>query len=181
VVADEVRNLSARTSAFSQQINSLILGMQVSVRKTEEAIAHMASQDMSFAVESKQQVESIIGSMALKNSKREGAIGKLSESAQHVQGLAGRALTALQFQDMVSQLSGHILQRIEALDMVARHLGELSGAIKSDAESDDAAAAVTALKEETAKVAGSLVTMELQTTHNPVGQRAMTEGEVELF
>lgn len=181
VVADEVRNLSARTSAFSLQINNLILGMQVSVHKTEAAIAQMASQDMGFAVESKRQVEAIIATLDEKGRRREGAIGKLGESAQQVETLVGRAITALQFQDMVSQLSGHILRRIEALDKVMQHLGELSGAIQADAESDNAAAAVFALKEETAKVTGSMVTMELQTIHNPVGQRAMTEGEVELF
>ena len=181
VVADEVRDLSARTSSFSQEINTLTLGMQVSVRKTEEAISRMASQDMNFALESKLQVESIIKTLDLENGKRIEAIARLGDSAHQVEGLVARAITALQFQDMVSQLSGHVMRRIDALDLVVRHLGELSGAITTDAETDDAAAAVAALKEETAKVASSLAAMELQTTHNPVGQQAMTQGEVELF
>ena len=181
VVADEVRDLSARTSSFSQQINTLTLGMQVSVRKTEEAIARMASQDMNFALESKLQVESIIKTLDLENTKRVDAIAKLGDSAHRVDALVGRAITALQFQDMVSQLSGHVLRRIEALDTVVRHLGDLSQAIKVDAETDDVVAAVASLRDETAKVASSLAAMELQTTHNPVGQHAMTEGDVELF
>ena len=63
VVADEVRDLSARTSQFSQQISSLMQSMQVSVKQTEAAIQRMAGQDMTFALESKVRVEEIIGAM----------------------------------------------------------------------------------------------------------------------
>jgi len=63
VVADEVRDLSARTTQFSQQINILMQGMQSSVKQTETAIQSMASQDMTFALESKQKVEGIIHTM----------------------------------------------------------------------------------------------------------------------
>ena len=181
VVADEVRDLSARTSQFSQQISSLTLGMQVSVQKTEAAIARMGSQDMNFALDSKLQVENIIGTLDRENNKRIHAIGKLGDSAHEVETLVGRAITALQFQDMVSQLSGHVLRRIEALDDVVRHLGDLSGALASDAQIDDAPAAIEALRGETSRVASSLAAMAVQTTHNPVGQSAMTEGGVELF
>ena len=141
----------------------------------------MASQDMNFALDSKLQVETIIKALDAENTKRVAAVAELGDSARQVESLVGRAITGLQFQDMVSQLSGHVLCRIEALDQVVRHLGDLSGVIKGDAESDDVAAAVAALKEETAKVASSLAAMELQTVHNPVGQRAMTDGDVELF
>ena len=80
VVADEVRDLSDRTSQFSQQINALMLGMQVSVRKTEVAIQDMASQDMSFALDSKQSIEGIIHDMGQQNLARAKAIDGLGAS-----------------------------------------------------------------------------------------------------
>ena len=181
VVADEVRDLSARTTQFNQQINGLMLGMQASVRLSEEAIGRLASQDMSFALDSKHQVERVVHTMHQRNRLRLETLENLGSSAEAMATQVGRAITALQFQDMVSQLMAHVLRRVGALDEVVRHLGELSRALQIDAEGDDAAAAVAALHSETAKLAGSLAAMELQTTHNPVGQEAMSHGEVELF
>ena len=181
VVADEVRDLSARTSQFSQQINALMLGMQVSVRKTEVAIQDMASQDMSFALDSKQSIEGIIHDMGQQNLARAKAIDGLGASAAVVESQVGRAITALQFHDMVSQLIGHVLLRVEALNGVVGHLGELSQKLRVDSDRDDAAAAIEELRNETRKVVEGLAAMALQTTHNPVGQQALTQGDVELF
>ena len=181
VVADEVRDLSARTTQFSQQINGLMQGMQVSVRQTEDAIARMASQDMTFALESKQRVEGIIQTMESQNQSRIEAVGRLGSAAQEMEGRVNEAITALQFQDMVSQLIGHVRRRVDALDAVIRHLGELGDALQADAVSDDARGAVDAMRRETAKIASSLQSLALETINNPVGQRAMTQGDIELF
>ncbi len=181
VVADEVRDLSARTTQFSQQINSLMQGMQTSVGQTEEAIQRMASQDMTFALESKQRVEGIIHTMESQNRSRVEAIGQLGTAAQEMEGRVNVAITALQFQDMVSQLIGHVHRRVTALDEVVRHLGELGEALQADAASSDARAAIDSLKQETTKIASSLRSLATDTTKNPVGQRAMTQGDIELF
>jgi len=181
VVADEVRDLSARTSQFSQQINALMTGMQVSVRLTEEAIQRMASQDMSFALDSKQHIEGILQDMGRQSRVRAKAIEGLGASAAVVEGQVGRAITALQFQDMVSQLIDHVLLRVEALNSVVSHLGEMSKTLRADADGGDAAAAIEELRNETRKVVEGLAAMNIQTTHNPVDQGALTQGGVELF
>ncbi|MFA6314068.1 MAG: methyl-accepting chemotaxis protein [Sterolibacterium sp.] len=181
VVADEVRDLSARTTKFSQEINATIASMHNSVRQSETTIQKMASQDMTFALESKQQITDIINDMGRQNEARAQAIGSLGASAAIVESQVGRAITALQFQDMVSQLMNHVLKRVEALDGVVGDLGELSRKLRVDSDRDDAADAIESLREETRKVADSLEKMNSQTTHNPVGQKAMAEGEIELF
>ena len=181
VVADEVRDLSARTTKFSQQINATISSMHNSVQQSEATIQRMASQDMTFALESKRQITDIINDMGQQNELRAGAINSLGASAAVVEGQVGRAITALQFQDMVSQLIGHVLKRVEALDSVVGHLGELSKKLRIDSDHDDAADAIEALRGETKKVSDSLAKMTSQTVHNPVGQKVMTDGDVELF
>jgi len=181
VVADEVRDLSARTTQFSQQINSLMQGMQVSVKQTESAIQGMASQDMTFALESKLQVEKIIHTLEEQDNHRVAALGDLANSASVVESLVGKAITAMQFQDMVSQLLGHILRRVDALSEVFDQFSSLGGALDREAATVDARAAIASLREEQNRIATALKGIEAQTTHNPVAQKAMTEGDIELF
>ncbi len=181
VVADEVRDLSARTTQFSQQINTLMQSMQVSVKQTETAIQSMASQDMTFALESKQQVEGIIHAMEQQNNVRADAIGALGGSAMAVESLVGKAVTALQFQDLVSQLLGHVGRRIDAMDGVMRELNTLGATLEQEARSRDARGAIVSLREEQGRIITALKNIETQTINNPVDQKAMTEGDIELF
>ena len=181
VVADEVRDLSARTTQFSQQINALMQGMQVSVKETEVAIQGMASQDMTFALESKQQVETIIHTLEEQDAHRVEALGSLANSAAAVDQLVGKAITALQFQDMVSQLLAHILRRVDALGAVLALLNTLSSALDREAAAVDAKAAIASLRDEQGKIVAALQCVEAQTTNNPVAQKAMTDGDIELF
>lgn len=181
VVADEVRDLSARTTQFSQQINGLMQSMQTSVKQTEQAIQRMASQDMTFALESKSRVGEIIQTMQMQNRVRSDAVGKLAGSAQSIEQQVNRAVTALQFQDMVSQLMDHVGKRVDALDNVIRHLGELAVALQRDAQSSDSHSALEQLSQGTRQVTDSLANLNLETRHNPVGQKAMDTGDIELF
>ncbi|MDP1527258.1 MAG: methyl-accepting chemotaxis protein [Rhodocyclaceae bacterium] len=181
VVADEVRDLSARTTQFSQEINTLMQSMQVSVKQTEIAIQSMASQDMTFALESKQQVENIIRAMEQQNTSRVQAIGALGGSATAVETLVGKAVTALQFQDLVSQLLGHVGRRIDAMDGVMRELNALGATLEQEARSHDAQSAIASMRQEQGRIIAALKNIEAQTTNNPVDQKAMTQGDIELF
>jgi len=181
VVADEVRDLSGRTSQFSQQINKVIQDMQVTVKQTELAIQRMASQDLTFAFESKQNVEKIIGTMESQNEARMGALGQLGGIADEVDIQVGRAVTALQFQDIVSQLLGHVGRRVDAIDDVSRHLGGLAQTLQRNATTPDTSGALQSLRDETRGVAERLKDMEQMTANNPVSQNEMSQGDIELF
>jgi methyl-accepting chemotaxis protein len=181
VVADEVRDLSARTSQFSQEINTLMQSMEVAVKDTETAIQSMASQDMTFALESKQKVEGIIHTMEQQNLARIEAIGQLGNSAYAVESLVGKAVTALQFQDMVSQLLGHVGRRVDVLDGVMGEFSALGGVLDDEAARGDMHAAIRSLREEQDRIATALAGIKDQTEHNPVAQKAMAQGDIELF
>ena len=181
VVADEVRDLSARTTQFSQQINTLMQSMQVSVLETETAIKSMASQDMTFALESKQNIEGIIRTMEQQSKSRMQAIGALGNSAAGVESLVGKAITSLQFQDMVSQLIAHVGLRIDALAGVMQHLNGIGSTLEREAATADAQGAIATLREESRRIADALRAIAPMTTHNPVAQKSMTDGGIELF
>jgi len=181
VVADEVRDLSGRTTQFSQQINALMNGMQSSVRQTEEAIQRMASQDMTFAFDSKRRVENIISTMEEQNRTRIQALGQLSGIADDVDSQVGRAVTALQFQDMVSQLLGHVRRRVGAMDDIVKRLGELGAVLQQAAIEANTADAVRSIQAESGRVADRLHDMTRLTQHNPVSQKVASQGDIELF
>ena len=181
VVADEVRDLSARTTQFSQEINTLMQSMQSAVGETEEAIKAMAGQDMTFALESKSKVADIITLMNQQNLERMKTIGALGNSAAEVDTLVGKAVTALQFQDLVSQLLGHVSRRIDAMDNVMGQLQTLGTELDREAARSDARAAITSLREEQGKITAALRGIEEKTVNNPVAQKAMTQGDIELF
>jgi len=181
VVADEVRDLSGRTSQFSQQINLVIQNMQGTVKQTEEAIQRMASHDLTFAFESKKSVEQIVSTMERQNQQRGAAIGQLAGIADEVEAQVGRAVTALQFQDIVSQLLGHAARRAEAIDDVSRHLATLAQTLQRNAATPNAAGVLESLKAETRRVSERLQDMADVTSKNPVAQTEMNHGDVELF
>ena len=181
VVADEVRDLSGRTRDFSQQINTVIQNMQGTVRQTEEAIQRMASHDLSFAFESKKSVEQIVRTMEKQNQQRGAAIGQLAGIADEVEQQVGRAVTALQFQDIVSQLIGHAARRADAIDDVSRHLASLAQTLQRNAANPNAKGILDSLRDETRRVADRLRDMADVTARNPVSQTEMNHGDVELF
>ncbi|MBI5899743.1 MAG: chemotaxis protein [Rhodocyclales bacterium] len=170
VVADEVRDLSGRTTQFSQQINLVIQNMQATVKQTEEAIQRMASHDLGFAFESKKSVEHIVATMERQNQQRGVAIGQLAGIADEVEQQVERAVTALQFQDIVSQLLGHAARRAEAIDDVSRHLGTLAQTLQRNAATPNAAGVLESLKMETRRVSERLRDMADVTAKNPVAQ-----------
>jgi methyl-accepting chemotaxis protein len=181
VVADEVRTLSERTGQFSQQINKVIQNMQVTVKQTEVAIQRMSSQDLGFAFESKKRVEEIITTMEAQNQQRIVALGQLGGIADDVDVQVGRAMTALQFQDLVSQLLGHVGRRVDAIDEASRHLGELAQSLQRNAETVGAADAMRSLQAETRHVADRLRDLEQLTGNSPVSQQGLNQGGIELF
>ncbi len=175
VVADEVRDLSLRTNQFAQQIVSLMDKMALSITGTEEAIARMASQDMTFALESKLRVQEIMGRVEQINEARAGAIDRLAASAGKVDGEVGKAILALQFQDMTSQLLGHVETRMVAVDELLLKLDQLSHTLPQVGAGghipDEAMAAVTA----------AVSTLDDMTSKNPVAQKSYEQGDIELF
>jgi len=101
---------------FAQQIVGLMDAMAVSVGGTEKAIEGMASQDMNFALQSRDRVEEIMGRVESIARAREAAIGDLGAAAERADAQVARAVQALEFQDTTSRLLAHIGQRVRAVD-----------------------------------------------------------------
>ncbi|QSI75460.1 methyl-accepting chemotaxis protein [Niveibacterium microcysteis] len=171
VVADEVRDLSARTSSFSQQIGGLMQSMRDGVRSTEAAISQMASQDMTFALNSKSEVEEVLAAVERLNAQRRQGVEQLSQHSSAMDDEVNRAIMAMQFQDMVSQLVGHVLQRVDALEALAKSIGELAAAQALPGVRERAEQAITA------RVNALPAIKDVHT----VNQARIAVGDIELF
>jgi methyl-accepting chemotaxis protein len=177
VVADEVRDLSTRTSQFSQQIAVVMKSMREGVKGTEEAIEKMASTDMNFALESKQQVEHVLKSMEGINQQRSSAISRLGQHTEAMDAEVGRAVTALQFQDMVSQLIGHVDRRVDGLNSLMKEFDALSDGIQHAVKAGD----IAPLRRATESVQAQLSVLAVKVENSPVRQQEISHGEIDLF
>ena len=181
VVADEVRDLSARTTQFSQQISGMMSSMQESVRQTEEAIQRMAGQDMNFALESKARVEGIIQTLEVEARERNEAIASLTGVAAEVDVEVGRAITALQFQDMVSQLLNQLNRRVDSIDTHAARFADLAARRGFDGDAVSQARLAAELRDELAAMNRDFAGTFSDPNSTTVSQKDLSHGDIELF
>jgi methyl-accepting chemotaxis protein len=180
VVADEVRVLSDRTSHFSQQIRTQVDLVSQSVSGAEQTINKMAARDMTFALESKQRLETAMLAVRNLNGDMAKAITELSQIAAAVEQDVGESVRSLQFQDLVSQLVGHVEKRVSGLGAVAVALAPCTPA-GCEAAIYAGAGAAERWRAALDQLNAAVDELARTTDHNPVSQAAMTTGDVELY
>jgi methyl-accepting chemotaxis protein len=99
----------------------------------------------------------------------------LGSIALEVEGNVHNAVTALQFQDMTTQLVGHTRLRIEELEAMLTGLAVLPELLNASTDAADPGAAVLRQMREGLEAARS------RTAKNPVRQEKVDNGEIELF
>jgi methyl-accepting chemotaxis protein len=134
------------------------------------SIYSVASMDMNFALTSKQRVQETMTRIAAMNENMAGAAREIDFHAGQVGSGVNTAVTALQFQDMTSQLIAHAQARIEAIRTAA----------------EDSAAAFSAANDVASGLAQATEHMQAlakvdSKRSNPVSQDSMGTGDIELF
>ena len=181
VVADEVRDLSGRTAHFSQQIRSRVGSMQKSIGDAEVAINRMASQDMTFALNSKADVENAMNKAAEINLDTAKTVAELQHIAETMEQSVGQAVTSLQFQDMVTQLIDHVSMRLDQLHEVMRDVEGASSAFANTATTGFTPEQADRLRAHLGAARTHLAQLEEHTGSSPVRQDSFSSGEIELF
>lgn len=171
VVADEVRKLSQRSSDFSNEIRNHMSEVVHSVKNAEDVIHAISSKDMTFALESKQNVEEMALKVHSINSTMQQVMQELSAATVEVGNNVQRAVTSLQFQDLATQLIGHSVSRQTAMQ------GILAGIVAIDQQLPDQS---DRLNQWHHKLNEARALIE-RTRHNPVKQVNVDAGDIELF
>jgi methyl-accepting chemotaxis protein len=160
VVADEVRALSTRSTVFSDAIRTHIRVVHEELQQADAAVSRLAAKDMSFAMTSKKQVNEMLSDLALMNGKTVLAVEELQQVSQAVHNDVNTAITALQFQDLSSQLLTQIRKHSDKLEHFSVSLEGLDEDKSSNRQSHQPLD---------------------RTLHNPVSQSSMSAGEIDLF
>jgi methyl-accepting chemotaxis protein len=176
VVADEVRKLSSRSEKFSQQIRNDITLMIGAIAQAEETVNTIASLDVSSAVAAKQKMQEKLSEVQRTNNRMAAVIEQQNTIADEVDVVVGRAITSLQFQDMVGQLLTHSNARIGSVEAAWQRLGEWS---KEAAQGR--AASHSRIEKMRAEISDIFATSDEMGNRNPVRQDKMETGGIDLF
>ena len=168
VVADEVRKLSGRTHHFSEQIRQEIGLVCGSLAEAEKAIHSMASQDMTFALRAKQESEEMTSQVAQINIDLARAMERSAALTRGMEERVNEAVTALQFQDITTQLLANCRGRVEMVE-------QLFEAIESEFAGTPGRAPVQDV------VADLVARTSALEARNPAAQKRMAGGDVDLF
>lgn len=176
VVADEVRKLSGRSEQFSRQIRSNVTDVRASIVDAEKSISQMASLDMNFALESKSKMDQTLAHVNAMNKNMVKVIEDQRTIAGEVEQVVGRAVTSLQFQDMVGQLIQHTHTRVSSMETAWQRLGEWA----SEAQQGQAASPerISQMRQEINDIFNEA---ERLSERSPVRQDKLESSDIDLF
>jgi methyl-accepting chemotaxis protein len=146
------------------------------ITTAEASIAHMASLDMGFAVDSKRKVGEALERAQRVNEHMTEVIEKQAHISHEVDLVVGRAVSSLQFQDMVGQLLQHSNTRIISMRTAWNRMGDWSNeAAQGRAASSDK------IEKMRAEIGDIFASADAMGKSNPVRQEKMAIGEIDLF
>lgn len=173
VVADEVRNLSESTNKFSKQIRTSVRSVSESLVAAEQYIDKLAANDMTFVMDSKRNVNSMMADLSELNEAIAKNAVELNIINAKVEQNVAVAVSTLQFQDMSSQLISHAQMRMAALQEVANEMCKGIDSPNRNEYLEQIAAYNRSLHEH-------VVTLDAKKS-NPVAQDNFDTGDIELF
>lgn len=116
VVADEVRNLSVHSNKLNAEIRTQAQAAKNTVDEVRHVVNDMATKDVSTVLQSKERVNTLLGALEDMNSTISERLGGVSEIIDSIDANVSNAIRALQFEDIVRQLT----------EQTEYHLGNLN-------------------------------------------------------
>ena len=168
VVADEVRALSSRSAEFSRTIQHNLNAMNKRIERLVADVSKIASQDMSFILRAKKEVEAAIELLMEKSSSDQLVTQQLETLSEDLSSALFDAMRAMQFEDMSSQTIQHTASE-------QNHLLLLVEALKAGADDPHTFHEALRHRVEEFREARS------QRKSNPVSSNSMDSGDIDLF
>ena len=167
VVADEVRALSNRSAGFSNDIQAQLRNINDAISSLTNEVGLVASQDMSYVLDAKREVEIAIDELLEKSKNDQRIASSLDEISGQLVSALHEAMRGLQFEDMTSQNVRHLVSILNSLEPFTRSLmNSRSMSNMRDALSEE----IKAHQKETST-----------RVQNPVSASSMQSGDIDLF
>jgi methyl-accepting chemotaxis protein len=128
VVADEVRSLSERSTAFNEQIRKLAHNSKDAIAKVRDTVGQMASRDVNRSRDAKNEVSRLLGQMQSMNDAMTASMREVSACNESIDRSVADAVRLLQFEDIATQSLGSVevhMQRLSAINREAVELQQL--------------------------------------------------------
>ncbi len=168
VVADEVRALSNRSSGFSSEIQGQLKGINQSIADLTVEVGKVASQDMTYAISAKRDVEVALRDILDQSENNESLAQNIADAGHKLTAALHLAIRALQFEDMSGQKVRHTLGILEILNMQVSALQKNSP--NCHVYLEELSQSITQFK-----------TRLSENNPNPVSASSMVAGSVDLF
>ena len=176
VVADEVRNLSERSTAFNEQIRKLAHSSKDAIARVRDTVSQMASRDLDRSrgarAEAAAMLERVDGiNRGLGNGMRE-----IVECGRAIDGSVAEAVRSLQFEDIATQALTAANVHLDRLGAINREASALQDLLHHGGGAD--------VQQAIGQLAGRIMQMRgdwERPPHKPVMQQSMDAGSVELF
>ncbi len=169
VVADEVRALSNRSAGFSNDIQAQLGQINNAISSLTQEVGLVASQDMSYVLDAKREVETAIAELLEKAKHDQRIAGNLDEISTSLVSALHAAMRGLQFEDIASQNVRHTMDVVRLLDPIANILATDSRSLH---------AVQAQLSEEINK---QRYNSSQRRSQNPVSASSMQSGDIDLF
>lgn len=181
VVAEEVRNLAVRSSTFSEKIGESVGGIEEALNSVEATVKEMAEKGIQVVSDARQEVDGLMEKTRAFNHRLEQSAQQISLISTQVGQEVRAAVTSLQFQDMATQVLTHISSRVEILESVLNELAQLSRVVEMDEGNLELQDSCSKRIEQLRQALVTASTVIESACHNPVSQKSMAQGEIELF
>ncbi|MCP4407167.1 MAG: hypothetical protein GY807_05285 [Gammaproteobacteria bacterium] len=179
VVAEEVRNLSGRSTKFNEQIKERVNNTKEAVDKVRRMAHGIASQDMNVAMQAKAKVNEVLSHVAQLDELYTRKIGQMSSITDNVAVTVGNAVRSLQFEDICTQALSAANERVSNLVVLGQDLRMIQ-------EKDETGASNLALDQVVGRMRELIGVIEQRRVewaeqHKAVTQQSMDTGDVDLF
>ncbi|VAX00058.1 Methyl-accepting chemotaxis protein [hydrothermal vent metagenome] len=172
VVANEVRNLSVRSREINEQIKMQIGKTKVSLNDASDFVGDIASIDMTVTLDGKAKMDEVLIDIAKFNEMLSDSIRQSSEISNSLKADVNHAVVALQYEDLVTQLSDVSAQ------LLSIELDKKQQVTNIEHHNTSVADLIVVINDIMVKLNGKI---SANTGQQQVVQSEMTEGDIELF